>query len=216
MSLTDKQWEIAHAIAIDLIKNNPSDRKNSIANEVSKIVAYIRTIIDKPDTITRLNTYLALLVKEGDRIGYSNETRGYYKSIKDNFSRYFQSNSNPQDILQVLGWVSRLMKYYKNSGVPIEEISAPVAIVVKSVVEEKFAVDQIVEATVVTIDEKQVQSGKKTKLRTIITYEVQGSECQPDEEVNKQEVNLSVGDVVKVKIEKCQGSCIRKVKRVIE
>jgi hypothetical protein len=219
MSLTDKQWEIAHAIAIDLIKKNPSDRKNSIANEISKIVSYLRTIINRDDTNSRLNTYLTLLVREGDRIGYSNETRGYYESIKDNYSKYFQSDSNPQDILQVLGWVSRLMKYYKNSGVPIGEIPLPTVQSIQvniSTVEDKFKIGEIVEATVIKIDRQHVQSGKKTKLRTIITYQIQGSDCQPDEEVNKQEVNLSIGDEVKVKIEKCQGSCIRKVKRVIE
>lgn len=85
--------------------------------------------------------------------------------------------------------------------------------IVKPVLTDKFKVGEILEGTVIKIDKKEIQSGKKTKLKTMITYQVEGSDCSPIEEVNKREVNLSIDDIVKVKIEKCQGSCIRKVKR---
>ncbi|QFS51964.1 TIGR03986 family CRISPR-associated RAMP protein [Nostoc sphaeroides] len=73
---------------------------------------------------------------------------------------------------------------------------------------------QVVEGTVIKIDRQQVPDGKKTKLKTTITYEIQGSDCPSKEEVNKQEVSLTIGDMVKVKIERCQGTSVRKVKRV--
>ncbi|GAA6618077.1 TIGR03986 family CRISPR-associated RAMP protein [Scytonema sp. NUACC26] len=76
----------------------------------------------------------------------------------------------------------------------------------------KFIEGQIVEAKVIELEKQYVQ-GKKNKLRTIVTYEIQGSESPSKEEVNKQEVSLSVGDIVKVKIERVQGANIRKVKR---
>ncbi|MDB9435286.1 hypothetical protein BMF77_02414 [Dolichospermum sp. UHCC 0315A] len=46
MSLTDKQWEIAHAIAQTLVQEHTD------ANEVSKAVAYLRTVIDQNDGIS--------------------------------------------------------------------------------------------------------------------------------------------------------------------
>ncbi|MBE9235920.1 hypothetical protein IQ227_07715 [Anabaena aphanizomenioides LEGE 00250] len=210
MSLTDGQWEIAHAIAQTLVQEDTD------VNEVGKILAYLRTIIDKSDATSRFLTYLKTLVKDGKQIGHSGKTLGYYRNIEITCSQYFKNNSDPHTILQILGWVSRLMRYYKDAGVPVGEIKVPAVQIAKPIVEDKFKIGEIVEATVIKIDKQHVQSGKKTKLRTIITYQIEGSDCQPDEEVNKQEVNLSIGDVVKVKIEKCQGSCIRKVKRVIE
>ncbi|WP_413173176.1 hypothetical protein [Anabaena azotica] len=210
MSLTDGQWEIAHAIAQTLVQQDTD------VNEVGKTVAYLRTIIDKSDATSRFLTYLKTLVRDGKQISHSKETPRYYRNIEITCSQYFKSNSDAQTILQILGWVSRLMRYYKEAGVPIGEIKVPAVQIVKPIVEDKFKIGEIVEATVIKIDKQHVQSGKKTKLRTLITYQIEGSDCQSDEEVNKQEVNLSIGDVVKVKIEKCQGLCIRKVKRVIE
>lgn len=77
-----------------------------------------------------------------------------------------------------------------------------------------FVNGQEVEAKVIHLEKQQVQQGNKTKLKTIITYEIQGSDCKSKEEVNKQEVSISVGDIVTVKIEKAQGTSVRKVKRI--
>ena len=52
---------------------------------------------------------------------------------------YFKSNSDASTILQILGWVSRLMKYYNNSGVPMGEITVPTAVVVESARQAEIA-----------------------------------------------------------------------------
>jgi CRISPR-associated protein (TIGR03986 family) len=72
-----------------------------------------------------------------------------------------------------------------------------------------FSEGQQIEAKVVDI---QVQEGNKRK--TTITYEINDSNCPAREEVYKRKVNLAVGDVVKVTIDKAQGRNIRKVKHL--
>lgn len=74
---------------------------------------------------------------------------------------------------------------------------------------QEFSEGQEIDAMVVNIE---VQEGKK--LKTTITYDIQGSDCQAKEEVYKQKVSLAVGDILKVSIVKSQGKSIRKVKRV--
>ncbi|AFZ28131.1 CRISPR-associated protein [Cylindrospermum stagnale PCC 7417] len=78
----------------------------------------------------------------------------------------------------------------------------------------EFTEGQIIEGTVTNIEKQSVQDGRRTKLKTTITYEIKGSDCPSKEEVNKQEVTLFIGDIVKVKIEKFQGTSVRRVKRV--
>ncbi|MEH1992106.1 TIGR03986 family type III CRISPR-associated RAMP protein [Nostoc sp.] len=78
---------------------------------------------------------------------------------------------------------------------------------------EEFTIGQLVEARVIDID-KNIPDGKNTKSKTMITYEIEGSDCPSKEEVKKQKVNLFIGDIVKVKIEKFQGASVRKVTRV--
>jgi DNA-directed RNA polymerase subunit E'/Rpb7 len=78
----------------------------------------------------------------------------------------------------------------------------------------EFKEGEIVEATVLEIDSKSVKKGNRTILRTTITYEVIGSDCHSTEEVNKKGIVLSIGEIVKVRIEKCQAASVRKVKRI--
>ncbi|MCF4965757.1 hypothetical protein [Nostoc sp. CMAA1605] len=218
MTISDAQWEIAHAIALTLVKDNTD------VNEVGKAVAYLRGYIHQPDATSRFFKYLKTLVSNGRQIGHSGKTTDYYRSIDKACSDYLKSISDAHTILQILGWVSRLMRYYKDAGVPIGEMSAsklpPVnsthpALNSQNSNNYNFTVGQIVDAKVVNFDKQELQDGKKTKQRIIITYEIQGSDCPSKEEVNKQDINLSLGDIVKVKIEKVQGANIRKVKRVV-
>lgn len=216
-TLTDVQWEIAHAIALTLVKDNTD------VNELGKTVAYLRSIVNQPDAIPRFFKYLKTLVSHGRQIGHSKRTPDYYISIDKACSNYLKNINNAHTILQILGWVSRLMRYYKDAGIPIGEIPIPTAPPVESARQvaiarasssHNFTVGQVVEAKVVNIEKLEIQDGNRTKQRSIITYEIQGSDCSSKEEVNRQEISLSIGDIVKVTIEKSQGANIRKVKRV--
>ena len=165
MSLTDKQWEIAHAIAQTLVQEHTD------ANEVSKAVAYLRTVIDQNDATSRFLTYLKTLVRDGKMIGHSKKTSEYYSSIETICSQYFKSNSDASTILQILGWVSRLMKYYNNSGVPMGEITVPTAVVVESARQAEIA--KVTESK--EFNEGDTIDAKVTKINgNKVSYEILG------------------------------------------
>jgi hypothetical protein len=190
MSLTDKQWEIAHAIAQTLVQEHTD------ANEVSKAVAYLRTVIDQNDATSRFLTYLKTLVRDGKMIGHSKKTSEYYSSIETICSQYFKSNSDASTILQILGWVSRLMKYYNNSGVPMGEITVPIAVVVESARQAEIA--KVTESQ--EFKEGDIIDAKVTKISgNKVSYEILGLIKLTEKEPKKASV-LQEGQIVKVKI----------------
>jgi len=81
---------------------------------------------------------------------------------------------------------------------------------------EEFQIDQEVDAKVVSCEVKHIQKGKKTKPRTIIMYEIEGSDCLSEAEVNNKKLDLKIGLIEKVKIEKLESRKIRKVKRITD
>lgn len=188
--LTDTQWEIAHAIAQTLVKENTD------VNELGKAVAYLCSSVQQPNATSRFFTYLKTLVSSGRQIGHSGRTTDYYRSIEKACSDYLKGVSDAQTILQILGWVSRLMRYYKDAGVPIGEIlppSTPVfesarqAEIAKVAQSQSFKVDQVLEATV-------------TKINGIkVTYEILGT-IKLTEKEPKKAASLKEGQVVKVKV----------------
>ena len=205
MSLTDKQWEIAHAIAQTLVQENTD------ANEVSKIVAYLRTVIDKNDATSRFLTYLKTLVRDGKMIGHSKKTSDYYTNIETICSQYFKSNSDASTILQILGWVSRLMKYYNNSGVPMGEITVPTAVVVESA--RQAEISKISESK--EFKEGDTIDAKVTKINgNKVSYEILGIIKLTQKEPKKASV-LQEGQTVKVEVlELKEDGSIKKVKAI--
>ncbi|MBE9257393.1 hypothetical protein [Dolichospermum sp. LEGE 00246] len=203
MSLTDQQWEIAHAIAQTLVKEDTD------ANEVSKAVAYLRTVIDKNDATSRFLTYLKTLVRDGKMIGHSGKTAGYYRNIEATCSQYFKSNSDASTILQILGWVSRLMKYYKNAGVPMGEITVPTAVVVESARQAEIA--KVTESK--KFKEGDIMDAKVTKINgNKVSYEILGIIKLTEKEPKKASL-LQEGQTVKVEVlELKEDGSIKKVK----
>lgn len=191
MSLTDGQWQIAHAIAQTLVQEDTD------VNEVGKILAYLRTIIDKSDATSRFLTYLKTLVKDGKQIGHSGKTLGYYRNIEITCSQYFKNNSDAHTILQILGWVSRLMRYYKDAGVPVGEIITPGASVVESARQAEIAKvtesQEFKEGDVIEAKVTKISSGSK------VTYEIFGVIKLTEKEPKKAAL-LQEGQTVKVKI----------------
>ncbi len=72
-----------------------------------------------------------------------------------------------------------------------------------------FSEGQEVEAKVVDI---KVKEGKK--LKTTITYQIEGSDCLAKEELYKHTISLAINDLVKVTIVKNKGESIRTVKLI--
>lgn len=205
MSLTDKQWEIAHAIAQTLVQEHTD------ANEVSKAVAYLRTVVDKGDATSRFLTYLKTLVRDGKMIGHSKKTSEYYTNIETICSEYFKSNSDVSTILQILGWVSRLMKYYNNSGVPIGEITVPTAVVVESARQAEIA--KVTESK--EFKEGDTIDAKVTKINgNKVSYEILGIIKLTQKEPKKASL-LQEGQTVKVEVaELKEDGSIKKIRLI--
>ena len=187
-NLTANQSQVAHNIAIELVKDNTDP------NELGKIISYLRATIDKPNATGNFFTYLKTLTNNGKLIGHSKKTSDYYRSIEQVCKQYLQNQSNPETILQILGWSARLMRYYKTTS--IDELPSPtdspmiserqeeIAQVMES---QSFAVDQILDAKVLGI------KGNK------VTYEILGAIKLTVKEPRKAG-DLQEEQVVKVKI----------------
>ncbi|AFZ59591.1 hypothetical protein H6G54_13770 [Anabaena cylindrica FACHB-243] len=190
-SLTEKESQLAHNLAITLVKEETD------VNEVGKVIAYLRSIVNQPDAGRRFFSYLKTLVTHGRQIGHSGRTAGYYRSIESACNQYLQNQqTNAQTMLKILGWAMRLMRYYKFS--PIEEISIFPILQVEEISErqaeiaelfqsQKFEIDQVLDATVLAV------KGNK------VTYEMLGT-IKLTEKEPKKATSLKEGQVVNVKI----------------
>lgn len=185
--LTELQSQTAHAIAQTLVKENTD------VNELGKAIAYLRAYANQENAGARFFEYLKTLVKNGRQIGHSKRTSDYYENIENVCSQYLKAyQDNAAVMLQILGWASRLMRYYKDAG-SIEEVTAPVvetarqAEIAEVTSAHDFAVGQILEATVTAV------KGNK------VTYEILGTIKLTEKEPKKAQ-SLSEGQKVKVEI----------------
>ena len=192
-SITEQQWETVYALA-KMLANEKTD-----INELGKILAYLRAYGNQEKAGIRFFEYLRNLVKNGRSIGHSQKTLDYYTTIEKACKQHLQ---NYQDdvpaMLQILGWVTRLMRYYKSGGSVAEmveragtstESSTPSrqAEIAKVLQSQNFKIGQILEAKVTNI-----QSNK-------VTYEILGKIklTQKEPKIYQQ---LSVQQKVNVKI----------------
>ncbi|MBW4614409.1 MAG: hypothetical protein KME21_14285 [Desmonostoc vinosum HA7617-LM4] len=188
--MNEEQWHTAHKIAQTLVKDNTD------VNELSKAVAYLRASVNQPNATSKFFQYLKTLISNGRQIGHSSKTIDYYRSIEKACSYALKGVSDAYTMLQILGWVSRLMRYYKDAGVPIGEIAPPTtpvfesarqAEIAKVAQSQNFQVEQIIAAKVTKIN------GNK------VTYEILGT-IKLTEKEPKQASSLHEGQTVKVKI----------------
>jgi hypothetical protein len=190
-SLTEAESQRAHNLAITLVK------KDTDVNELGKVIAYLRSIVNQPDAAKRFFKYLKTLVTNGRQIGHSGRTTDYYRNIEQACNQHLQSEQlGADDILKILGWAMRLMRYYKTT--PIDEITVPstpqqeqvserqaeIAQVLQS---QNFQIDQILDATVLSI------KGNK------VTYEILGT-VKLTEKEPKKATSLKEGETAKVKV----------------
>ena len=211
-ALTASQWQAAHAIAIELVKSETD------VNELGKAIAYLRAAVSKPDAGSKFFKYIKTLVSNGKQIGHSGKTLDYYRSIEnacDRFLRDYQADGLA--MLQVLGWTSRLMRYYKTA--PIGELEAisqersavpdvqaqRLAEIKASISSQEFKVGQIVDAKVFSKKDK----GKE------VTYEIVGTSLKLTNKEPKKFDVLLVDQVVKVEITELKEDGIpKKIKRL--
>lgn len=109
----DKMWEIAYAIATQLVQQQQEiePTKDGIRSELNKIIAYLRNSINNNlDNIgENFFKYLKLLVDNSKSLKRSDRTPEYYRSIHKICNQHLLAiQSNPEAMLEVLGWSSRL------------------------------------------------------------------------------------------------------------
>lgn len=189
VELTEKQWQTAHVIAQNLVKENAD------VNEVGKAIAYLRAYSEREKAGAKFFDYLKTLQRNGRQVGHSKKTSEYYETLERFCSQYLKAyQEDAKAMLTILGWSARLMRYYKEAG-PVEEITAPTtesasgrqAEIAEVAHSQKFVIDQILDATVLSI------KGNK------VTYEILGV-IKLTEKEPKKAVSLKEGQVVQVKI----------------
>jgi hypothetical protein len=117
--LTDAQWQIADAIARQLVIEGTD------VNELRKAATYLRDRQDEPGAGKKFFDYLKTLVRHGNAIGHSKRTLGYYQSLDATCSQYLGSYQDDSErMLYILSWAARLVQYY-DKGVPTGEIKQP-------------------------------------------------------------------------------------------
>ena len=203
--LTDAQWQIADAIARQMVLESAD------INELRKAMAYLRETVDRENAGKNFFDYLKTLVRHGETIGHSKRTVEYYRSLDAICSRYLTDyQEDAPRMLFLLGWAARLVKYYKE-GVPTGELKVPEIksereIELRAIAAENtFEVGQTLDAKITAV------KGKK------ITYEILNAiKLTQKEPTLLKSHTLSEGQLLKVEISvlKEDGS-IKKVKALL-
>lgn len=200
--LTDNQWQLAHQIAQTLV------REETDINELSKAVAYLRSQVNKPNAGSRFFEYLRTLVKYGHQISHSKRTQSYYESINQICNQHLKTEKDsPEDMLIILGWAVRLMRYYKDAA-PIGELTALTETskpgsgatpeVDHEMSERQVAIAEVVESQ--TFEIGQVLDAKVVKISgNKVTYEMLGTIRLTNKEP-KWAASLNEEQLVQVKI----------------
>lgn len=208
--LTDAQWQIADAIARQLVIDDTD------VNELRKAIAYLREYIEK-EKIEKKDTdqkqagkkffdYLKTLVRQGKTIGHSKRTIEYYRSLDDVCGQYLVNYQDDAPVmLHLLGWVARLVQYY-DKGVPTGEISKP------EVMSEREAELKVVKDSN-TFEVGQQLEAKVTAIKgNKVTYEMIGT-IRLTQKEPKRAGSMSEGQTMKVEVIQLRSDgLVKKVK----
>lgn len=210
VEMTEAHWQIAHAIAQTLVKQETD------VNELGKAIAYLRNAINQnqADAGARFFKYLKTLVNNGRTIGHSGRTLDYYRNIEKACSEYLLSyQSEPAAMLHILGWVARLMRYYREGGAIGDELEALAKQAVTTSLQTLESERQAEIRVVAQSQNFQVEKSVKAEVKTIkgkeVTYELPGGIKLTVKEPKKYET-LLVGQVVQVEITELRENGIPK------
>lgn len=204
--LTENQWKIAHIIARQLVQEGTD------VNELKKATAYLRTCVDVPEGGKRFFKYLQNLVFSGDKISHSKRTLDYYRSLNRACCQYIQPlQDTPQMMLDILGWVGRLVAYYQEA--PIAELlEAPMDVVVES--SKQAAIRQAAQTMdwaigLAVVAEVDKIDGNK------VTYKLPG-EIRLTQKKPKRISVLEIGQAVQVEVLELRESGVPKKVKLLE
>ena len=104
--MNEKQWEIAHDIAFDLVDWGTDP------NELGKVIAFIRRHRGESEAKSRLMSLVQRLANTQNALIRSRQTQRFYRNIQEACQTHLHDINDMGEILTVLGWSLRLMRYY--------------------------------------------------------------------------------------------------------
>ena len=102
-----KQWSIAHDIAFDLVDWGTDP------NELGKVVAFMRRCKGESDAKEQLMSLVQRLAGTQNALIRSRQTQRFYRNIQDAFEKHLYDIEDTVELLRILGWSLRLMRYYR-------------------------------------------------------------------------------------------------------
>ncbi len=102
-----KQWSIAHDIAFDLVDWGTDP------NELGKVVAFMRHHKDEGEAKNRLMSLIQRLANTRNALIRSRQTQRFYRNIQEACETHLHDVNDTGEILTILGWSLRLMRYYR-------------------------------------------------------------------------------------------------------
>ena len=102
-----KHWSIAHDIAFDLVDWGTDP------NELGKVVAFVRRYQNDSEAKNRLLSLVQRLANTRNALIRSRQTQRFYRNIQEACEKHLYDINDTGDILTILGWSLRLMRYYR-------------------------------------------------------------------------------------------------------
>lgn len=101
-----KLWTIAHDIAFELVD------RGTDPNELSKVVAFMRRHQGDNNAKNRLMSLVQRLANSHNALIRSRQTQRFYRNIQEACQEHLRDSSDTTELLFILGWSLRLMRYY--------------------------------------------------------------------------------------------------------
>lgn len=102
-----KQWTIAHDIAFDLVD------RGTDPNELGKVIAFVRQNKTESGIKDRLTSLVQRLSNSRNALIRSRQTQRFYQNIQEAFQEHLHDIEDTTELLLILGWSLRLMRYYR-------------------------------------------------------------------------------------------------------
>ena len=105
--MEEKQWAIAHDIAFELVD------RGTDPNELGKVSAFVRQNKAESDIKDRLTSLVQRLSSTRNALIRSHQTQRFYRNIQESFEEHLHDIEDTTELLLILGWSLRLMRYYR-------------------------------------------------------------------------------------------------------
>lgn len=105
--MKQRQWNIAHDLAFDLVDWGTDP------NELGKVVAFVRRNKQEDKIKDRLASLVQRLSNTRNALIRSRQTQRFYRNIQEAFEKHLHDIEDTKELLLILGWSLRLMRYYR-------------------------------------------------------------------------------------------------------